>query len=35
MARSVKPVELMGKTERMATPIPFRDVLLTIARSAK
>lgn len=27
-------VELMGKKERAATPIPFRDLLLSIARSA-
>jgi hypothetical protein len=26
--------ELMSKRERSATPIPFRDVLLTIARTA-
>lgn len=28
-------VEIMGKRERSATPIPFRDVLLSIARSAR
>lgn len=28
-------VELMGKKERLATPIPFRDLLLSIARSAR
>lgn len=28
-------VELMGKRERAATPVPFRDLMLTIARSAR
>lgn len=27
-------VELMGKAERLATPIPFRDLLINMARSA-
>lgn len=27
-------VEIMGKRERSATPLPFRDLLLSIARSA-
>ncbi len=27
--------ELMSKRERLATPIPFRDLLLGIARTAK
>ena len=34
-ARSTaRPIERMGKRERMGTPAPFRDVLITMARSA-
>lgn len=28
-------VELMGKRERLATPVPFRDLLISMARSVR
>jgi len=31
-ARGVRPVERLSKKERLATPVPFRDLLLTLAR---
>jgi hypothetical protein len=33
-ARKTNAVKRLGKTERAATPLPFRDVLLAIARRA-
>jgi hypothetical protein len=33
-AAGLRPIKRMGKRERLATPLPFRDVLLAIARSA-
>lgn len=34
LGRDFAAPERMNKSERMATPIPFRDLLLSIARSA-
>ena len=33
--RRIGAVQRMGKSERRATPLPFRDLLLSIARSAR
>jgi hypothetical protein len=34
-AAGIKPLERLSAVERLATPVPFRDLLISIARSAK